>query len=93
MRIIQFRSLQNDGTVKVVGTARWVDGKVVVTTLTPELKISLETDPIMGLDHKVKMMEDGIDWLEALPHNYAGNYFFAEAIDTEEDSDFKPSGT
>jgi hypothetical protein len=93
MRIIQFKSLQNDGTVKVVGTARWVDGKAVVTTINPELKMSLETDPILGFDGESKTMEDGIDWLEALPLNYAGSYFFAEAIDTEEDNDLRPSGT
>ena len=84
MKHIEFKSLQNDGTVKVVGTAKMVDGKVVLTTTKPGLKKQLTTDPIIGFDKKVKTIEDGVDWLEALPQNYAGSYFFAEAVDSKE---------
>jgi hypothetical protein len=79
--MIQFKSVQDDGKVKIVGTAKLVEGKVVITTSKPGLKTQLKTAEVMGLDRKVKTPEDGIDWLEALPLNYNGSRFFAEEVE------------
>ena len=80
MNIVQFKSVQNDGTVKVVATAKMVNGKVKLTSSKPGVLTMLKTDPILGLDRKVKTIEDGLDWLEALPQNYSGSRFFAEEV-------------
>ncbi|RDE12136.1 MAG: hypothetical protein C4K49_10665 [Candidatus Thorarchaeota archaeon] len=83
MRMIQFKSVQDDGTVKIVGTAKLVDGKVVIVTSKSGLKTRLKTDEIIGLDNKAKTPENGIDWLEALPYNYHGSRFFAEEVEVK----------
>jgi len=83
MRIIQFKSVQDDGTVKVVGTAKLVEGKVVITTSQPGLKKSI-TAPIMSpFKYKEVMPSDGIDFLEALPVEYNGSRFFAEEVEVK----------
>lgn len=83
MRIIQFKSVQDDGTIKIVGTAKMVDGKVVITTSQPGLKKSINAPIMSPFKHKEVMPSDGIDWLEALPVNYNGSRFFAEEVEVK----------
>jgi hypothetical protein len=83
MKMIQFKSLQNDGTIKIVGTAKMVEGKVELVITQKGGKRTLDS-PVYNTKLKKEVTKsDGLPWLEALPYNYAGSRFFAEEVEVK----------
>lgn len=77
--MVQFKSVRGDGTIKVVGTAKLVDGRVRITTKMEGFKEELARG-VIGPKGKRFFPRDGARFLAALPVAYGGSRFFAEEV-------------
>jgi hypothetical protein len=76
-KYIQFKALESDGSVKIIGTARMKGGKVVIKTTPPGLKLKLGLNRIVDGEGKHVTIDAGADYLGLLPLNFHGTYLWA----------------
>jgi hypothetical protein len=77
MNQIVFKTLASSGEVKRLGSARMMKGKVKIEFKDPRVMKELELDRIIA-DGQVLTPKDGVDYLLALPLEFAGSRLWAE---------------
>lgn len=77
MKQVVFKTLTGDGTIKKLGTARMVKGKVKFSFVEKRVQKELELDRIV-INGQVYTPKDGSDYLIMLPVEFSGSRLWAE---------------